>query len=95
MDKKTEYVEHLSAQMVEWDAHIDLLKFKADSATAEVKPEYSREIDALLRKRKEAEVMLQGISAASDDTWEDLKAGTENVWGEVRTSLHDAIVKIK
>jgi len=29
MDKRTEYVDRLSAQMLEWDAQIDRLKFKA------------------------------------------------------------------
>lgn len=95
MDKKMEFVEKLSAQMVEWDAQIDLLKFKADSAEKELKPEYCREIDALLLKRKEAALKLQGVSAADGDAWEDLKAGTESVWDVVRTSLHDAILKIK
>jgi len=46
-------------------------------------------------KRDEAAVKLQGIAAASDDEWEDLKTGTEQVWGEVRTILRDTIVKIK
>lgn len=95
MDKRTEYVENLSAQMVEWDAQIDQLKYKADNATSEAKSEYSRAIAALQQKRDEAAVKLQGISSASDDEWEELKTGTENVWGEVRTMLHDTITKIK
>src|SRR5450631_764953 len=37
MDKRTEYVESLSAQMVEWDAQIDLLKDKVESAAPEAK----------------------------------------------------------
>jgi hypothetical protein len=41
MDKRTEYVEKLSAQMVEWDAQIDRLKIKATSAAPEVRLEYS------------------------------------------------------
>lgn len=89
-----EFIEKLSARMVEWDAQIDALKYKADSAPDDVKAEYCKEIDALLRKRKEAEKKLQGISAASDD-WEDLKGGTERIWDEVTTALHDAIVKMK
>jgi len=28
MDKRTEYVDKLSAQMLEWDAQIDRLKFQ-------------------------------------------------------------------
>ena len=95
MDKRTEYVEKLSAQMVEWDNQIELLKDKAKSAAPESKSDYSNAIETLQLKRDEAAVKLQGISAATDDEWEDLKTGTEDVWGEVRTILHDAIMKIK
>ena len=95
MENRTEYVEKLSAQMVEWDAQIDRLKNKAESATPEVKFEYNKSIATLQLKRDEAAVKLQGISTASDDEWDDIKTGTERVWGEVRTILHDAIVKIK
>jgi hypothetical protein len=95
MDKRTEYVEQLSAQMVEWDTQIDLLKDKAKSATPETDFDYSNSIAALQLKRDEAAVKLQGISAASDDEWEDLKTGTELVWGEVRNILRDTVMKIK
>ena len=95
MDKRTEYVESLSAQMVEWDAQIDLLKYKADSAMSEAKSGYSNAIEALQLKRDEAAVKLQGIAPVSDSEWEDVKTGTEHVLGEVKTILHDAITKIK
>jgi hypothetical protein len=95
MDKRTEYVEKLSAQMVEWDNQIDLLKDKAKSAAHGAEFEHSDTIVALQLKRDEAATKLQGISAASDEEWEELKTGTEQVWDEVRTILHDAIMKIK
>jgi hypothetical protein len=95
MDRKTEYVETLSAQVVEWDAQLDLLKYRAENAPAELQSAYRQKIAALLLKKKEAELKLQGISAASDDTWEEMKEGTENVWNEVRSDLHDAIMNIK
>jgi hypothetical protein len=95
MDEKMEYVEKLSAQIVEWDAQIDLLMYKADSATAEVKSKYCKEIDVLKSKRKEAELKLQGISTASGDMWEELKAGVESVLDVTKTALHDAILKTK
>jgi hypothetical protein len=95
MDKRAEYVERLSAQVVEWDVQIDLLKDKAESATPEAKSDYFGAIAALQLKRDEAVEKLEGISAASDDEWKELKAGTERVWGEVRTILHDAIMRIK
>lgn len=95
MDKRTEYVESLSAQMVAWDVQIDRLKDKAESVTSGTKSEYSSAIAALQLKRDEAAVKLQGISSAGDDEWEELKTGTEHVWGEVRTILHDAIIMVK
>ena len=95
MDRRAEYIEKLSSQMVEWDAQIDLLRDKAESATPEARFEYSSAIAALQLKRDEAAAKLQGISAASDDEWEELKTGAERVWGEVRSILDDAIMKIK
>jgi hypothetical protein len=95
MDKRTEYIEKLSAQMVEWDTQIEQLKDKAQSATPESHADHSQAIAALQAKREEAAQKLQGISAASDDEWEDMKTGTEQVWGEVRSILRDAVMKIK
>jgi hypothetical protein len=95
MDKRTEYVEKLSAQMLEWDAQIDRIKFQATSETPEARLEYSNKISALEGKRDEAALKLQGISAAGDDEWEDLKTGTEQIWGDFTTMLGNAVKKIK
>jgi hypothetical protein len=95
MDERTEYVEKLSAQMVDWDNQIERLKDRAASSTPETTVDYSKAIAALKLKRDEAAERLQGISIAGDDEWEELKSGTEHVWGEVRSILHDTIMKIK
>lgn len=95
MDERKEYVEKLSAQIVEWDAQIEQLKDKAESATPEARFDYYNAIAALQLKRDEAAEKLQGIAAASDDEWEDLKTGTEQIWSEVKDILRDAIKKIK
>lgn len=93
MDKRTEYVEKLSAQMVEWDVQIDLLKEKLEFSTPENKYDYANTIAALQLKRDEAAMKLQGISAASDAEWEELKTGTEQVWDEISNALRDAIMR--
>jgi len=95
MDKRTEYVERLSAQIVAWDVHIDEFKDKAVSATSEEKAEYSKAIAALQLKRDEVAAKLQGISSSGESEWEEVKTGTENVWGEVKTILSDTITNIK
>jgi len=91
MDERTEYVERLSAQMVEWDVQIDNLKEKAESATSEEKFYYFETIAALQLKRDQAAEKLQGISAASDDEWEDLRTGAEQIWREVKDLFKNAI----
>jgi hypothetical protein len=91
MDEQTEYVEKLSAQMVEWDTQIERLKEKTESATAEEKFEYSRTIAALQLKRDQAAEQLLGISAASADEWEDMKTGAEQIWDEVRELFRETL----
>jgi hypothetical protein len=95
MDKQTEYVEKLSAQIVEWDAQIDRLRDKAESAPAGEKSGYADEIRTLQLKRDEAASKLQGIAPTSDDEWGDMKKGSENTMDEVRVMVSDAITKIK
>lgn len=95
MEDRTEYVEKLSAQMVEWDRQIELLKDRAESVSPEERYEYSGSISALQLKRDEAAAKLQGIATASDHEWQELKDGTERVWGELKSILHDAITEVK
>ena len=77
MDKRTEYVEKLSAQIVAWDVQIDLFKDKAESAAPAAKFEYAK------------------LIAASDDDWEELKAGAEQIWNEVKDVFTDAVKKLR
>jgi len=93
MDKQTAYVEKLSAQINEWDLQLDLLKDKAKSSLSGATHEHLREIEALQDKRDEAAATLQGISTGSKDQWNEVKSGTDQVWEEVGTIIHDSIVK--
>jgi len=93
MDKRTEFVEKLSAQIVDWDVQIERLKEKADSATAEERSEYSKTISALQLKRDQGAEKLQGIAMATDDEWEDIKIAAEQIWDEVKNLLRNTIKK--
>lgn len=92
-DQRTKYVEKLSAQMVEWDVQIERLKEKAESATDEERSEYSKLISALQRKRDLGAEKLQGIAMSTDDEWEDMKTGAEQIWNEVKDLLRNAFKK--
>jgi hypothetical protein len=94
MDKRAQYAEKLSAQMVEWDMQINQLHIKATRATPEARLEYSKTIKALQLKRDEAALKLQNIPITGDDEWELLKAGIDQIWGDFTTMLGDAGKKI-
>ena len=94
-DQRTKYVEKLSAQMVEWDVQIDKLKDQAENATAEARSEYSEAVTALQLKRDEAAEKLRGIAMASDDDWEDMKDGAEQIWEEAKTFFRNTIRKTR
>jgi len=93
--KRKAYEEKFEAQLKEWSAQIDLLKAKADKAKANAKIEYYSTIEALQRKRDLAKAKLQELKSAGDGTWENLKAGAEKTWGEVKTAFNDAVSKFK
>jgi hypothetical protein len=95
MDEKAGYIEKLSAQIVEWDVQIDRLRDQAENVTPDAKFEYSQMMAALQLKRDQAALELQGLLAASDDEWEELKDGAERIWSEVRTILTDTIEKMR
>ena len=84
MNKQTEFVEKISAQVVEWEVQIERLKDKAESATAEAKADYSKAAADLQLKRDRAAEKLQGIAMVSEDEWEDIKTGAEQIWDEVK-----------
>ena len=94
-DKRTQYVEKLSAQMVEWDVQIDRLKDKAENATDEAKSEYTKAFGALQLKLDQAAEKLQGIAMSSVDEWEDMKDGAEQIWDEVKDLLRSATKKTR
>ncbi len=94
MNKQTEYVEKLSAQIVELDTQIELLKDNAKSDTSGAASDHSDTIGTLQLKRDEAARKLQGIAPVSDHEWDDVKEGSEGVMNEVRDIVHDTITKI-
>jgi hypothetical protein len=93
MDTRTKFVEKLSAQIVEWDNHLEFLKDKVESATAEEKSEYVKTIAGLQQKRDHAAEKLMGIATTTDDESGDLKEGAEQIWNEVKDIFRDNIEK--
>ena len=95
MNKRKRYEEKLDAQLEEWSAQMALLKAKADSATAEVKIQYYKSIEALQYEQDTARMKLDELKGASDEAWEEIKTGVEEAWTVVQDSLRSAASKFK
>jgi hypothetical protein len=84
MGLKEAYQEKLEAQIKEWSAKLTELKAKADKAGAEAKVQMNQQIDQLRARTETAQQKLNEIKAASADTWENLKAGSEKAVEEMK-----------
>jgi len=94
-DKRKVYEEKIDAQLEEWNAQIALFRARADMAKSETMIEYYKTIEALQHRQDEARAKLDKLKKAGDESWEDLKTGTEKAWAEVKTAFHDAASKFK
>jgi hypothetical protein len=94
MHKRTEYVERLSAHMLEWDSQIKLLSKKSENSSPESKLEYSAAISELQHKFDEVALKLKGISDSTDDEWEVLKTGSEHALRDIRAVFFSAVTRL-
>ena len=91
MSNKQEYQDKMHAQIDEWSARIDLLKAKAKKADAEAKSRYLETVEELEEKKLAAKGKLREIEKAGDEAWEDLKAGFEASWNNLKDAVDSAM----
>ena len=95
MNMKESYQQKLQAQLDQWNADIDKLKAKADKVDADIKLEYYEQIEDLRVKQQAARDSLANLMSASDDAWEDLKAGVESAWFTLGEAIERAATRFK
>jgi len=93
MQDKKSYLEMLADQLREWDTEIDELKVKAHLAKADAKDEFAKQLEELRAKREAAQGKLQQLQEAGDEAWDDIKAGVEKSWTEMKGAFRSAIAK--
>lgn len=84
MGLKEAYQEKLEAQIREWTAKLTELKVKADQAGADAKVHLYQQIEQFRARNQAAQQKLDEIKAASAESWETLKAGSERALDEVK-----------
>lgn len=89
MRMKKAYQEKIEAQIKEWTAKMQEFKAKADKASAEAKIQMYQQIDRLRVQKEAAQEKLNAIKAASGDSWEALKTGSERALEEMKKTWED------
>lgn len=95
MSTKEAFQKKLQAQLDEWSAEIDKLKARADNAEADVQLEYYKHIENLRMNQEAAKTKLDGLTRASDESWNDLRAGVEKAWNVLSEALKSATSRFK
>jgi len=95
MKDRKAYIEKLTAQLKVWDAEIQKLEAKADSAKVDAKSEYQQRIQKLRERREEAQSKVNKLQQSSEEAWDELKAGTEKVFADIKNTFNNTIAKFK
>jgi len=90
MSMKQAYVDKVQARLNEWDTEIEKLKARAEEAGADTKIMYYKQIETLRDEQREAQVKLDDLRAASNDAWQDMKAGVQHAWDSLERAAKDA-----
>ena len=92
---KEAYLKKLQGQLDEWSTEIDKLKAKADKAEADAQLEYYKQIEKFRAQQQTAQRKLEELKKASEDGWEDLKAGVESAYDSLANAIKSAASRFK
>jgi len=84
------YEKKMEARLEQIDAEIDKLKAKAKAAEADAQLEYTRHLSDLRQRRDAAGAQLAQLRQAGDDALDDVRAGVENAWKELKDAVDQA-----
>lgn len=95
MKSREEYIRAMQAKLEEWNAEIDILSAKADGVTADVRKEYSEQIESLKAKQASARQKIEELQHAGESALGDMKSGIELALTAMGEALDSARSRFK
>jgi chromosome segregation ATPase len=95
MINKKSNIQKLTDQLQQWDVEIDELKGEADKARASSRADLINQIDELRDKKETAQDQLKLLQTANNNAWDDMKAGVEKSWSELKNAVSKASIQFK
>ncbi len=95
MEMKHVYVRQVEEQLTEWKLQIDSLETRAGKADVEVRKVHLQKVDDLKAKQNAAQVNLKNLKEASEESWEDLKIGYEELQRDIKEAIANVHTSMK
>jgi hypothetical protein len=89
METRIKYIEKLAARVLDWDARIDELRSKSESAGAEARVVYKKKITELGELRERVAEKISSLHEASDTGWHDIGKAADKLSEEAARLLKD------
>lgn len=90
---KDQFVASAEVKLKQLDAKIAELGARAQTLQADAKAETTKAIDALSEQRAKLGDKLEAVKQASQETWQDVKAGFESALSEVEKAYDNLKAK--
>ena len=95
METKDAYKQKLEANLNEWGAQINLLAAKAQSAGADARLAYAKDLDTLRDKQRQAADKIKQLEAAGGDAWVTVKDSADKLWDDLKIGVANTAAKFK
>ncbi len=92
---KDQFVASAEVKLKQLDARIAELGAKAETLQADAKAEGTKAVDALKEQRAKLGVKLDEVKKASQETWQDVKAGFDTAMNELEKAYDNLKAKFK
>ncbi|MDW3207655.1 MAG: coiled coil domain-containing protein [Alphaproteobacteria bacterium] len=84
------YMDKLDAQLREAEAEVERLNAKANTARADNRVEYEKQIANLKARQEKLKEEIVSLRKAGEEAWQDLVTGAETAWTDLRTAVRSA-----
>lgn len=88
--EKPKFVEKLKGELNDLNAQMKDLGTKMSDSTESAREKMRPKYEALKEKSKNLDVQLEKVQNATEDTWNDVKAGAQRAFDEVKDGFRDA-----
>lgn len=85
--QKADFVDMMKKELAGIQGELDQLSAKVDSSSTAAKADAKARLDAIREQWVQAKKQLDQAESATEDTWDDVKAGLKRSYGELKDSF--------